>query len=233
MPEKLIFLIQRSTELSRPEFCRRFLEEHAPLVLQHCSGLRRYVVNLHEGREEGGAGGAAPSMETYDAATELWFDSLEAFTARERRYDTAAGAAIVQESAAALIGAAAGYHVAETVQRDYERSWSEGERSLGKKMLSPLRRKDGLSRDAFVEHWRGEHAALALKHVLGIGRYVNNVVLAPLTPNAPEFDGIVEVHYLEQRRFDSPEGEAALAADVQQFLSPPPRNFVGEYVLRG
>ncbi len=99
-------------------------------------------------------------------------------------------------------------------------------------MLSPLRRLDGLTHERFVEHWRGEHARLALKHVLGIGRYVNNVVVAPLTPGAPEFDGIVEVHYLEKRRFDSPEGEEMMAADVAKFLSPPPRNFVGEYVLR-
>ena len=227
MPEKLMFLIHRSARFSRAEFRRRMLEEHAPLALEHCPGLRRYVVNLNEGEESDADGGA----ETFDAATEIWFDSVEEFTDKGRLFDSPEGAAAVEQNGAALMGSVFGYHIVETVQRDYERSWGIGERSPGTKMLSPLRRLDGLTHEQFVEHWRGEHARLALKHVLGIGRYVNNVVVAPLTADAPEFDGIVEVHYLEKRRFDSPEGQEIMAADVAKFLSPPPRNFVGEYVL--
>lgn len=222
-----MFLIQRSGELNREEFGRRMLDSQAPLMLQHCPGLRRYVVNLNEGSEEDEAW-----PEHFDASTELWFDSVEDFTDRERLYDSPEGAAAVEKDSEALMGSVIAYRVAETVQRDYERTWALGERSPGKKMLSPLRRLDGLTHEQFVEHWRGEHARLALKHVLGIGRYVNNVVVAPVTAGAPEFDGMVEVHYLEKRRFDSPEGQEILAADVAKFLSPPPRNFVGEYVLR-
>jgi len=225
MPEKLLFFFHRRRELTRAEFCRRYLREHAPLVLRHCPSLRRYVVNVIDDAQE-------KTPEAFDAVAELWFDSLDDYADLSRRYDSPDGRAAVDASRAALVGSAAGYHVDPLVQRDYERTWPDGERSPGRKTIAPLRRKDGLSHEQFVEHWLHAHAPLALKHVLGIGRYVTNVVLASLTPDAPEVDGIVEVHYTGERRFDSPEGQAILMEDVGKFLSPPSRNKAGEYILR-
>ena len=229
MSDKLFLLIRRAQHLAREEFSRRYLEEYGPLVLRHCPKLHRYVVNLTDPPREGGSG----PDETFDAIEELWFDSLDDYTDRARLYDSAEGASAVEERVAGLIDSVVAYHVAERVQRDYQRTWNDGERSPGMKLVAPLRRAEGLSHEQFVDHWLNRHVALALKHVLGIGRYVTNVVVAPLAPGAPEFDGIVEVHYLEKRRFDSPEGEAIMAADTASFLRPPLRHRVGEYVLRG
>ena len=225
MPEKLLFFVYRRPELSRAEFCRRYLEEHAPLVLRHCPNLRRYVLNIVEDPEE-------KSPDAFDAAVELWYGSVEDWDDQSRRYDSPDGRAAVEESRAALIRSSVGYQVKPTTHREYDRTWRKGERSPGYKTVVPLMRKDGLSHEQFVDHWLHTHAPLALQHVLGIGRYVTNVVLAPLTPDAPEVDGIVEVHYTGERRFDSPEGQAIMMEDVGKFLSPPSRNRAGEYVLR-
>lgn len=225
MPEKLLFFLYRRPALTRVDFGRRYREEHAPLVLRHFPGLRRYVVNLIEDPQE-------KSPDAFDAVAEFWFDSLEDYADPTRRYASPEGASDVKRSFAALVGSAAAYHVDPIVQRDYDRSRPDGERSPGVKTIAPLRRKDGLSHEQFVDHWLHTHAPLALKHVLGIGRYVTNVVLEPVTPGAPVVDGIVEVHYTGERRFDSPEGQAALMEDVGKFLSPPSRNKAGEYILR-
>lgn len=224
MPEKVFFFLQRAPQLSHEEFCRRYLDEHAPLVLKHCPRLLGYAVNLIDERD-------APDFA--DLVSEMWFDSWDDFADEARLYGSPEGKAALERSAAAMVGSSVAYRVDERVQRDYERTWAYGEPSPGRKMLSPLRHADGLSHEQFVDHWRERHVPLALKHVLGMGRYVTNVVVEPLTPDAPEIDGIVEVHYVEKRRFDSPEGEAIMMDDVRQFLSPPTRHRATEYVLKG
>ncbi len=231
MPEKLIFFFQRAPQLSREEFCRRYLEVHAPLVVQRFPRLRGFVVNLNIGREE--PGDPTDVFAEADAITEFWFDSFDDFADLSRRYDSPEGREAVESDWQALTGSTIGYRVVERVERDNERSWALGERSPGMKMIAALRRAPGLTHEQFVDHWLNTHVPLALEHVLGMWRYVTNVVAAPLWPGAPDIDGIVEVHYLEKRRFDSPEGEAIMNADVAQFLSPPLRIRTNEYVLLG
>jgi len=225
--EKLIFLVRRAEGLSPEEFRHRYVEAHAPLVLRSFLTLRRYEADLVDRapREDDGL--------RFDAAGQMWFDSLEDFTDPKRLYESSEAAGIVARDAAGLFGSVAAYRVDERVERDYERTWPDGEPSPGTKTIAPLRRAGGLSHEQFVAHWRGTHASLALKHVLGIWRYVTNVVLERVTPDAPELDGIVEVHYLEARRFDSSEGEAIMREDVAQFLQPPAPYRVTEHILRG
>ena len=230
--EKLVFFVHRAPQLERAEFCRRYLEGHAPLVLRHCPKLRRYVVNVMDVGQE-------PS-EAADAVAELWFDSIEDFTDRARLYDSPEGAAAVERDADALIGSTVGYRVIEHIQQDYQRSWGEGERSPGVKMVGPLRRAEALSHDEFVDYWLHRHVPLVLKHLTGMWRYITNVVTAPLTPGAPEIDGVVELHVRElqdlthrERFYDSPEGQKIMSADSSRFLSRPSRSLATEYVLRG
>ena len=70
-PVKLIALLKRSPELTREEFARRWLDEHAPFTLRF-PNLRGYRVNiaLEEYQE---VEGELP----YDGTAELWWDSLE------------------------------------------------------------------------------------------------------------------------------------------------------------
>jgi uncharacterized protein (TIGR02118 family) len=228
MAEKVIFFMQRAAGLDRAGFQRRYLESHAPLVLRHCPRVRGYTVNLIDSDREN----SDPEMGELDAVTEMWFDAIEDFTDPARFFDSSEGRAAVERDGKQLVGRVHAYRVEEGVQRDYERAWPEGERSPGMKVISALRRAPALSHDQFADHWLHTHVALALEHVLGMWRYVTNVVTAPITPDAPPIDGVVSVHYLEKRRFGSPEGEAIMAADVASFLSPPGRLRAVEYVLR-
>ena len=229
--EKLVFFINRAPDLDRTEFGRRYLESHAPLTLQHCPKLRGYVVNIGDvGKESEGA---------FDAITELWFDSLEDFTDRSRLYDSPEGASAVAEDGAALVRSAIGYRVVEGIQRDYDRSWSDGEPSPGVKMMAPLLRAEGLSHDGFADHWLNTHVPLALEHLPGMWRYVTNIVTAPLTPNAPEYDGVIGLHVREladmddrERFYASPEGVKIMADDSSKLLARVTRTLTTEHVLR-
>jgi hypothetical protein len=212
--------------MTRADLRARYLAEHAPLALKHMRTLGHYVVNLTDDSTEEGP-------DKYDAITEMHFPSVEDFTDQSRLYATPADATAVAQNAGELFaGGVAAYRVAGHVQRERERTWAIGERAPGIKLIGLLRRKEGLTHEQFVDHWLHVHVPLVFKHVLGIGRYVTNVIEGAVVPGGAEIDGIVEVHYTEPRTFDSPEGERIMADDVASFLSTPNRHLVGEYTFR-
>jgi uncharacterized protein (TIGR02118 family) len=219
-------MMKRSPGMSRDDFRAHYLSTHAPLALEHMRTLGHYVVNLTDDTTEEG-------VEKYDAITEMHFPSVEDFTDQSRLYATPLGGqAVVQDAAKLFGGGVAAFRVAGHVQRDRERAWPTGERAPGIKLIGLLRRKEGLTHEQFVDHWLHVHVPLVFKHVLGIGRYITNVVEGIVIPGGPEIDGIVEVHYTEPRTFDSAEGEQIMAGDVASFLSTPNRHLVGEYTFR-
>jgi hypothetical protein len=60
-------------------------------------------------------------------------------------------------------------------------------------------------------------------HHPALWRYVQNVVVEPITPDAPEIDGIAELRFrsvadLRERFYDSDDGRRIVAADVAKFL---------------
>jgi uncharacterized protein (TIGR02118 family) len=232
--EKLVFFFYRRPELSREEFHRQYLDEHVPLVLEHVPTLRRYVVDLVD-KPAGEVSTPQEDITAFDGAVELWFDSVDEFADKSRMYDGPEGFGAVKSHSVAMIRAVAGYRVAETVQRDYERDWPDGERSPGVKMIMPLRRAKGLTHEQFEGRWLNVHAPLALEHVPGIWRYVTNVVTEPLSPGAPEIDGIVEVHRRSAEDLKlraDPKSMEIIVADTNALLSPPSRNQVSEYIIK-
>jgi uncharacterized protein (TIGR02118 family) len=80
-PVKLIALLKAKPGLSRDEFARRWVEEHAPLTLRF-KNLKGYRINvaIAEYQEEGEL--------PYDGTAELWWESLE-----EMKDDFASGQA--------------------------------------------------------------------------------------------------------------------------------------------
>jgi uncharacterized protein (TIGR02118 family) len=131
------------------------------------------------------------------------------------------------------------YVVEERVQWDYQRDWPDGEASPGIKQLSFVRRVPALTREQFAAHWNDIHAPLARVHHPGIWRYVQNVVVEPLTAGAPELDGVAELHFrthddLQHRMYDSEDGKALIRADVRTFLDVPAgwRMLATERILR-
>lgn len=54
-----------------------------------------------------------------------------------------------------------------------------------------LVRKEGMSHEAFCEHWANEHVPLA-REIPGVVRYVR---LVPLDPGSTAFDGVAELYF--------------------------------------
>jgi uncharacterized protein (TIGR02118 family) len=112
---------------------------------------------------------------------------------------------------------ATGYRVEERPQ------WDHGPPAEGVTRISFVCRRPGLTRREFADHWTNVHAPLARRHHPALWRYVQNVVLAPVTPGAPEVDGIAELGFrsiedMSARMYDSPEGAAIIRADVHRFI---------------
>ncbi len=84
-----------------------------------------------------------------------------------------------------------------------------------------IKRKDGLSRQAFSDHWRNVHAPLA-STIPGIRRYVQNHT-PPIVSKNPPHDGIVEIWLDDaaaaKAAFDSPEYRTGAYVDEPNFVN--------------
>ncbi len=109
---------------------------------------------------------------------------------------------------------------------EWDRTWRDGERAPGVKMVSFMRRAAGLTHEQFVRHWIEEHTPLAQRHHVGLWNYTQNVVRRAYTPGGEPIDGIAELHFAtredhDTRFFDSDDGRAVIMADVKRFMMPP------------
>lgn len=250
--EKLITLAVRKPELSLEEFRDRYLHGHAMLVQQHVPALARYIVNVVDVPPEVsgydaqiGSGdstfdprGHVTRGRPYDAVIETWFESLEDFTDPARAWDSEDGARAVRENGDALVASEHVYHIDETIQKQYERDWPDGERSPGIKSVFPVNRTEWMDGAQFADHWHHSHGPLAVKHHIGLSKYVQNVVVAALSEGAPWYDGFAELHYrtaedLRERHVDSPEGAEIIAEDSSKFVGAAIRLDSSEYILIG
>ncbi|MDQ6854319.1 MAG: EthD domain-containing protein [Actinomycetota bacterium] len=113
---------------------------------------------------------------------------------------------------------------AEAYAVDERFQWDRGGDAVSR--ISFVRRAPHLSREEFADHWTNVHAPLARKHHPVLARYVQNVVVEKLTPDAPEVDGIAELGFrtmrdVHHRNYDSPAGAAIIRRDIQRFLDVP------------
>jgi uncharacterized protein (TIGR02118 family) len=84
MPLKIVFCLRRKEGISREEFQRYWLEEHAPRVKGHAAaiGMRRYVQShTLDTPLNDAVAGARGAPEPYDGVMEGWWDSEEALLA--------------------------------------------------------------------------------------------------------------------------------------------------------
>jgi uncharacterized protein (TIGR02118 family) len=108
----------------------------------------------------------------------------------------------------------------------WERTWPDGQDAPGVKMVSFMRRAEGLTHQQFVRHWTENHAPLARTHHIGLWNYTQNVVRRAYTPGGAAIDGIAELHFrsresFEHEFYDSDEGRAIIRADVKRFMAKP------------
>lgn len=105
---------------------------------------------------------------------------------------------------------------------DERPQWTSDE-PVGVTQISFLHRATGLTRRQFGDYWRDVHAPLAKRHHPNVIRYVQNVVVNPLTPDTPDLDGIAELSFLSvddmhARQYDSDIGREVIGADVRRFI---------------
>jgi uncharacterized protein (TIGR02118 family) len=131
------------------------------------------------------------------------------------RADPVSAIAVYRSEDAPLSNRAEAYRVDERVQ------WDRGDAAVTR--ISFVRRPRELTHEEFAHHWTQVHAPLAREHHPGICRYVQNVVVHKLTPDAPDVDGIAELSFaslddFRERMYDSPAGQEVIAADVREFI---------------
>jgi uncharacterized protein (TIGR02118 family) len=117
------------------------------------------------------------------------------------------------------------YLVDERLIWDRHGDWPLGQRAVGFNRVALVPRRASITHEQFAAHWTDIHGVLAVTHHPGIARYVQNVVTQTLTPGAPEWDGIAELHFVRttdftERMYDSPEGRELIRDDVLQFIEP-------------
>ncbi len=212
---KISFLCRRSPEITHAEYTAFVLEGHAPLALKHHPTLLRYVINIAEGTPPGG-----PEIDSLPA---LYFASLEDF--RERLYDSPEGEEIIRRDVARFMsGGADAYATTEYLQRKTAPAAAAfGRRSPGAKEIWLLQRREGMSRQAFVDHWLHVHVPLALASRPRLTQYVANVVEARLSETGERWDGIAELHFTDPagehaNDFASSEARERFDADLAGFL---------------
>ena len=149
-----------------------------------------------------------------DDADELYLPVGEGVTGRPEHV---AGIAILRQDTPLPSGAEA-YLVEERPQ------WDRGGETIMR--ISFVRRAARLTREEFADHWTNVHAPLARKHHPVLVRYVQNIVIEPVTPGAPEVDGIAELGFralrdVHERMYDSPAGAEIIRRDVRRFLDVP------------
>ena len=213
--------------LQRPDgetvagFGRRVLDRaSADDVAEGC------VVDLVDRPAVAGTGLPAPGSPPLDALVELWPE------------DPAAAVATLDAwRADPALGVRAGYVGDEVVQRDYPRTWPDGEPSPGIKVVYLVRRTPGITVDEFLRHWHEVHGPLALRHHVGAWKYVQNAVRERLAAADPDVVGLAELHFptvgdLVDRMYDSDEGRRAIGADVVQFVGGADAYLTSEHVLQ-
>jgi uncharacterized protein (TIGR02118 family) len=110
--------------------------------------------------------------------------------------------------------------------KTYERTWPDGTEAPGVKLVSFMRRAEGLNHEQFVRHWSENHTPLALEHHPGLWNYTQHYVRRAYTPGGRDVDGIAELHFatrddFEHRFFDSDDGRRVIMDDVARFMGRP------------
>ncbi len=101
--DKLLFFFQRKDGLTREQFHRHYLEDHAPLGLRVTVTMEGYTVNLVDNESE------------VDAVTEVWTASMADFFDPSKSFDTEDDAKALMADHDSFIGPYDAYAVEEEV----------------------------------------------------------------------------------------------------------------------
>lgn len=206
----LLMAIKRKDGLSREAFSRHWREVHAPLA-RRIPGLRGYVQNH------------SPSVlsrsQAYDGVVEVWMDDRDAIKVAFASHAYRNGAYVDEFTFVDIM------HVLRLTARD--EVLLDGDLPADShpllKRISFLKRKPGMSREAFSRYWKDVHGPLAVK-LPGLRRYVQCHAVPAADGSDPMWDGaaalwfdsLADVHYA----LASPAYRDAAQPDAANFVDP-------------
>jgi hypothetical protein len=240
---KVMSLFACESGRDRAAFREHFLHHHAQLVLLHCPRIQRYAVDLTDVKAQLVFIGQRPAHREVDpppfeAIEEMWFDTFDDFKDPARLYASPAAEELIRDDLKEMGARRYDYLISPVVQWDRVPPTTPGERTPGVKSMFISRRYENLDVKAAEKAWR-EHRVAAVKHHRFATRYVQNGVIAALTPDAPVWHGCAELFYptledLEQRFVGGTvEGEEEIAKDAARFVADSYPLYTSEYVLKG
>jgi len=210
--EKVIYVLWRHPAAELASFCER-VRTDLPGDLA-AAGARRARINVSDADVSRAAGVRQARLKPApDAFVQVWLD--DAGVAARQPIDDAVTACAVRT---------AGYLVDERVPvANKLHPPAPGGRTYGFAQVALLRRPAALTREQWLEIWLGSHTAVAIE-TQSTFEYVQNVVVRPLTPEAPAIDAIVEECFPPAAMtdykafFDAPGDEAKFKANLQRML---------------
>jgi len=223
---KVIALIARRPDMTREQFVDYYTNNHVKLVWRvfpWTADYRRNFINLSQSIIAPGA--VAPD---FDSITEMWFDDRAG-------YDRMLNAHAEPELDATM-KADEGRFMDRTKTRFFivEEQGATPAANLanapGFKVMALLRKKPGLSKAAFIDHYENRHVPLIKSLFGGIVEYRRSYVdltgailsdgVAP-----PDFDVVTELWFKDRSGYqemlagpDNPEVAMRVADDEAQFL---------------
>ena len=144
------------------------------------------------------------------------------------RWGPVASSSQATQQLAPVVESASGWRVEEHVAWDFAgddaRDWPDGQPTPGVKLLSLVVRLPDQPLDEFKERYRN-HVAVAREHHGGCWKYVQNVMIGPVTlPPGKIIDAVSELwfrtldDFLERFYTRRPESVDAVAADTKGFI---------------
>ncbi|MFA5055870.1 MAG: hypothetical protein WC562_06865 [Dehalococcoidia bacterium] len=104
----------------------------------------------------------------------------------------------------------AAYEVEESIYTEYggnkhfrKRDWPDGQRSPVLMAITLMERPKKLPREEWIKRWHGTQSPVS-EAMQPRARYIRNVVLKALTPDAPPFEGIVEEAWPSVKHYTNP-----------------------------
>lgn len=193
--EKLIYILWGPKGQDPKQRQHLLLKEVAPKLLAgNVAKLTMYIVD-----QDSNVRSPAPFHpgERMCAEISLWLDNIERRAFCED---------ILRDAGFRF----AGYLVEESIYTEYggnrhsgPRNWPDGQRSPGVVAVTLMERPKRLSREEWIKRWHGRQSPVS-EAMQPRARYIRNVVIKAVTPDAPPYEGIVEEAWPSARHVTNP-----------------------------
>lgn len=193
--DKIIYILWCPKDQERKQRQQVLLQEVAPRLLQ--DGARKLTMYIVD--QDSDFKSAAPFHpgERMCAEVALWLDSAEQRAPHEETLRSAGFRF-------------AGFLVDESIYTEYggnrysgPRDWPDGQRSPGIIAITLMERPKRLSREEWIRRWHGKQSPVS-EAMQPRSRYIRNVVVKAVTPDAPPYEGIVEEAWPSPRHATNP-----------------------------